>query len=124
MADISDFLSLHYRGHRSDTAFWKEHNSNLDRISPSLQEKLSMWKEGILGTDNTKVYAIENYAVVLQGLDLIDKEKLKQRLLSKRFTILTDFETHYNNVKNEIDNISNICYTIEEWDKIIYGSNQ
>ena len=83
-----------------------------------------MWKEGILGTDNTKVYAIENYAVVLQGLDLIDKEKLKQRLLSKRFTILTDFETHYNNVKNEIDNISNICYTIEEWDKIIYGSNQ
>ena len=124
MADISDFLSLHYRGHRNDTAFWKDHSSNLDRISPSLQEKLSMWEEGILGTDNTKVYAIENYAVVLQGLDLIDKEKLKQRLLSKRSSILTDFENHYKNVKNEIDNISSICYTIQEWDKLIYGNNQ
>jgi hypothetical protein len=124
MDGISDFLSLHYRGHRNDTAFWKEHNCDPARISHSLQEKLDMWQDGILGTDNTKVYAIENYAVVLQGLNLINTEKLKHRLLSKRSNIFEEFYQSYSILTRDVDNISNICYTMEQWDKIIYGSNQ
>ena len=124
MNDISDFLSLHYRGGRTDTAFWKDHTNNPDRISDALKNKLNLWKNGFIGLDDTEVYGIENYAVVIQGLDLINKEKLKDRLLAKRQSIFEEFYQSYNILKKDIDNISNICYTIEQWDNIIYGSNQ
>lgn len=124
MNDISDFLSLHYRGHRNDTAFWKDHNTNPLRISSTLQHRLDMWQEGIIGLDDTQGYGLENFMVVAQGLNLINKEKLKHRLLSKRSNIFEEFYQSYSILKRDVDNISNICYTIEEWDRIIYGNNQ
>jgi len=123
MFDISDFLSLHYRGHRNDSDFWQDHNSNPQRISASLQHKLDLWKSGSLGIDNTEVYALENYAVVIQGLDLINKDKLRQRLLSKRSTIFEDFHQSYQKLSNDVDNITSICYTLEEWVKLVYENN-
>jgi hypothetical protein len=121
MTDISDFLSLHYRGHRQDTEFWKSHKFDKFRISNSLQIKLDLWDQGFIGVDDTEVYALENYAVVMQGLDLINKEKLSNRLIAKRHSILSDFNHHYRRLSIEIENISKICYTVNDWKKIIYA---
>ncbi len=123
MFDISDFLSLHYRGKRSDTDFWQDHNSNPNRISDSLKEKLDMWKAGFIGIDDTDVYGLENYMSVMQGLDLVDKTKLRQRLLAKRPTIFEDFNQSYQKLSIDIDNIANICYSLEDWVRLVYENN-
>jgi tryptophan halogenase len=123
MTDISDFLCLHYRGHRSDTEFWKDHNTNPNRMSDKLRDRLDGAANGILGIDDTKGYGIENYVVVLQGLNLINKEKLKSRLLAKRSTIFEDFYKHYDIVSKEIAQINDVCYTTQQWKDIVYGKN-
>ena len=123
MEDISDFLSLHYRGQREDTEFWKDHKYNKDRVSDRLNDKLNLWSNGILGVDDTEIYGIENYAVVVQGLDLINKDKLYNNLLLKRENIIDSYKQHYNNIAKEIDHIVKICYTIEEWKNKIYEKN-
>lgn len=123
MNDICDFLCLHYRGHRKDTDFWRDHNTNPKRISNNLRNRLDGAKQGILGIDDTKGYAIENYIVVMQGLGLIDKEKLKNRLLAKRASIFEDFYKHYDMLSKEIAQINEICYTTEQWKEIMYGKN-
>jgi tryptophan halogenase len=121
MSDICDFLCLHYRGKRNDTEFWRDHNTNPIRISDKLRERLDGAREGVLGIDDVQGYGIENYIVVMQGLSLINKEKLKNRLLAKRSTIFEDFEKHYNILSKEIAQINEICYTTEQWRSIIYG---
>ena len=123
MNGISDFLSLHYRGHRSDTEFWRDHNHNPARVSDALRERLDLWSAGVVGVDNSELYAFENYIVVAQGLDLINKSKLKSRLLAKRSTIFNEFYQSFNRLEKDIDNIAKICYTIEEWNTIVYGKN-
>jgi tryptophan halogenase len=123
MNDICDFLCLHYRGHRNDTDFWRDHSSNPLRVSDKLQDRLDGARNGILGIDNTQGYAIENYIIVLQGLDLINKEKLKRRLLAKRASIFDDFTKHYNIMSKEIAQINEICYTTEQWKEIMYGKS-
>jgi tryptophan halogenase len=123
MNDISDFLCLHYRGHRNDTPYWQDLNTNPNRMSDKLRDRLDGAANGILGIDDTKGYAIENYIVVLQGLDLINKEKLKNRLLAKRSTIFDDFYKHYNIVSKEIAQINEVCYTTEQWRDMMYGTN-
>lgn len=122
MQDIRDFLALHYRGCRQDTEFWRSHREDKFRIPESLQNRLDMWDEGFIGIDNMAGYGLENYITVAQGLDLINKEKLKNRLLSKRSTILKDFNESYSKLAKEIDDIERICYTVEEWTSIVYNS--
>ncbi len=123
MNDICDFLCLHYRGHRNDTDFWRDHNTNPIRVSDNLRARLEGAKQGVLGIDDTKGYAIENYIVVLQGLGLINKEKLKNNLLAKRANIFEDFARHYDILSKEIAQINEICYTTEQWKELMYGKN-
>lgn len=120
MSDIRDFLSLHYRGNRRDTEFWLSHASNPARISDSLASRLEMLDEGILGVDDWLGYGLENFTTVVQGLNLINREKLRIRLLSKRSSIFEDFNKSYDRLSKEIDSIANICYTTEEWKNLIY----
>jgi len=121
--DIRDFLSLHYRGHRDDTIFWKSHRYDQFRISTELQTKLDMWAEGFLGIDNTEGYGIENYAIVAQGLNLINIENLRKRILSKDINIVNNFYKNYQMLEKEIDSIKKICYTVKDWKRIVYGKN-
>jgi tryptophan halogenase len=96
MNDIRDFLSLHYRGHRRDTEFWRSHGEDPKRVSDVLKHRMKMWEEGILGVGDMAGYGLENYATVIQGLNLINRDKLQARLLSKRATIFDDFNRSYN----------------------------
>lgn len=121
--DIRDFVSLHYRSKRTDTEFWKSHANDKFRISDSLQHRLDLFSEGFLGPSDTKSYGFESYATVAQAMDLINIPKLKDRLLSKRSTIFEDYQKHYNNLTKDIDNICNICYTLEQWRNIVHGQN-
>lgn len=123
MNDVRDFLAMHYRGHRRDTEFWRSHANDKFRIPPSVQDRLDMFSEGYLGLPNTLSYGFESYATVAQGLGLINIEKLKARLLSKRSNILTDFDQHYAVLSKEIDQMCQICYTTEQWKNIIYGNS-
>jgi tryptophan halogenase len=121
MDDIRDFLSLHYRTKRTDTEFWRSHAQDEFRIPDSLKYRLELFKEGFLGPSDTKSYGFESYTTVAQAMDLINIEKLKDRLLCKRSTILEDFQKHYELVKQEVDTICEICYTMEDWRKVVYG---
>lgn len=123
MDDIRDFLAMHYRGHRRDTEFWKSHAHDACRIPDSLRHRLDMFREGIVGVSDTVSYGFESYATVAQGLGLVNLDKLRQRLLSKRATIFDDFKTHYADLAKEIDAISNICYTVRQWREIYYGKD-
>ena len=120
MNDIRDFLSLHYRGRRRDTEFWRSHGEDKCRVSDTLRNRMLMWEEGILGVDDMAGYGLENYATVIQGLDLINRDKLRARLLSKRATIFQEFNESYSRLAKEIENIANVCYTTEEWKNLIY----
>lgn len=123
MNDIRDFLSLHYRGHRRDTEFWRSHGEDPKRISDTLKTRMMMWEEGILGVGDMAGYGLENYATVVQGLDLINRDKLRRRLLSKRSTIFEEFHESYSRLAKEIAGIADICYTTEEWKNIVYGKH-
>ena len=123
MDDIRDFLSMHYRGHRRDTDFWKSHAYDKCRVPDSLKLRLEMFDEGILGINDTISYGFESYATVAQGLGLVNLEKLRHRLQSKRSSIFDDFKFHYSNLSKEIEQISNICYTVEQWRDLYYGKN-
>jgi tryptophan halogenase len=123
MNDIRDFLALHYRTKRKDTEFWRSHAEDKDRIPDSLQYRLDLFKEGFLGPSDTMSYGFESYATVAQAMDLINVEKLKDRLLCKRSTMMEDYQKYYQLLSQEIDNISSICYTMEQWRNITYGQS-
>ena len=123
MTDIRDFLAMHYRGHRRDTEFWIQHAEEKFRVPDSLKTRLDMFSEGFLGIDNTPSYGFESYTTVAQALNLVNIPKLRNRLLAKRPTILEDFKKHYSILSKEIDNICEVCYTVEEWRNIVYGQS-
>lgn len=123
MEDILNFLALHYRGQRRDTDFWIDHGTNPDRIPPGLKSRLEMFKEGIIGIDDTPSYSYESWCIVGQALGLINVEKLRERMLAKRSNIFEDYKPFYDNVAKEIEHISNICYTMEQWRVKTYGQS-
>lgn len=123
MEDIRDFLAMHYRTKRKDTEFWRSHAEDKDRIPDSLKYRLELYQQGFLGPNNTKAYGFESYTTVAQAMDLINTEKLKERLLSKRETIFEDFNRHWLTLSKDIDQICDICYTMEQWRNITYGQS-
>lgn len=78
--DIKDFLSLHYRGHRSDTEFWKSHREDYFRIPDTLRNKLSLWNQWFKSYDSDPYfngYSPTAWLMVIQGLDLFDTNILE-----------------------------------------------
>lgn len=116
-----DFLAMHYRGHRRDTEFWRSHGEDAFRIPETLQEKLDVYSQGCIGVDDQENFPLESYATVMQGLDLLNVEKLRARLLSKRSDIFKDFDESYKKVSFQIEQIRQICYTTEQWNDLFYG---
>ena len=123
MTEIMSFLLLHYKGHRRDTEFWKSHALDPDRTPDVLKHKLEAWRRGSLFDDgrNLQIYGLESYTTVLQGLDLINTEKLKERLLAKRPTIFKDFYRSYDELKKQIDHVVNNSLSLEKWNQLTYG---
>ncbi len=114
--DTVDFISLHYRNRKNDTEFWNRHLS-ISSIPESLQSKLDAIKNGNF-YDFGVAYSLENYAVVLQAYNLVDKTMLKNILNSKHENILEKVTTEYNQLRNEINLITKDCLSTEEWKKL------
>ena len=81
--DIKDFLSLHYRGHRNDTEFWKSHKDP-SRVPDSLKDKLSQWEDFYAG-DRPEPYFLgyspAAWLFVLQGLQIFSTDTLKLKFV-------------------------------------------
>lgn len=73
--DIKDFLSLHYRGKRNDSDFWKDQIYNKNRVPETLQEKLDSWElyfKGDYAEPRYNGYSSAAWLQVLQGLQIFN----------------------------------------------------
>lgn len=108
MDNIRDFVFVHYMVDRNDTEFWKK----VSQIDPpkTLKENLKKWKNRLPIKDDFQgteyqLFFEQNWASVLWGLNLLDKDKIKK-----------EYNSYGNNFKNFVEN------NINEWNK--FNNNQ
>lgn len=82
--NIVDFVQLHYMTKRNDTEFWKTLSDRMVKTD-FIEQNLELFKKSLpqpykFGSMYT-MFSAPNWAQVMAGLDLYDKEYLKQRLL-------------------------------------------
>lgn len=113
--DVRDFLSLHYRGKRRDTDFWKSHAYDKFRIPDTLREKLSGWEGYFNGHRNTMVpcngYSTLAWLMVIQALEVFDISLLKD----SRKRLLEAGENALNNNYKIYREYSKPFWTVEQW---------
>ncbi len=113
--DIRDFLSLHYRGKRRDTDFWKSHAYDKFRTPDSLNDKLSQWNEYFNGFRNSMVrcngYSPTAWLMVIQALELFSIDRLK----SSRKQFLEDGKISLNNSYKKYKEYVEPFWTVEQW---------
>ena len=96
MENIRDFIILHYITKRRDTQFWRD-VSNI-KLPESLELKLEMWKhrlpidEDFSTLSNYIMFKASNHTLVLDGLDLFDRNSIKQ-----------EYDNNYDYVKEHAD---------------------
>ena len=109
MENIRDFIFMHYMVEREDTLFWKK----IKKITPpnTLREKLIKWNSRLPITDDFKetnylLFFEKNWASVLWGLGLLDKNKIKKEYNS----FSKDWETYcvsaYEKYKSSLNNLT------------------
>lgn len=81
MENVRDFIFMHYMVKRNDTKFWKK----IKKITPpkTLKNNLKMWKNRLPINEDFKetnyyLFFEQNWASVMWGLNLVDKEKIKK----------------------------------------------
>lgn len=114
--DTVDFISLHYRNNRSDTEFWRKHLSE-EAVPQSLKLKIEQLKSGNF-YDIGVAYSLENYAVVLQAYELIDKSLLANIIRYKNEKNLDQCIEEYNLLNNQAKLIIKDCIPTTEWKKL------
>ena len=104
MNNIRDFIILHYICERNDTNFWKSLKTN--EIPDTLKEKLELWKNRLpIEEDFDSRYCLffdENWTHVLYGLNLIDKNIIKNT-----------YNPLGNSIKRGVENF--LKDTIKKW---------
>jgi len=123
--ETMDFLSLHYRGHRRDTEFWRGHAYEKKRTTSRLKNMIAAWSHGSVPNDskNLNIYGYESYIQVLAGLNLINKDKLKEKLLTKNPKLILEFYESYYKLNSTVHRIIQSGLDTKTWEKIVYGSN-
>lgn len=112
--DIRDFLTLHYRGQRRDTEFWRSHAYDEYRIPPSLRETLNRWREFYLNNGPEPFvhgYSPTAWLMVLQGLNVFSHEHLARihaRHLEAGKIVLSINQNKYKNIVDPF-------WTIDQW---------
>jgi len=99
MQNIRDFVFVHYMVKRKDTEFWKK----VTELEPpeTLKQNLKRWKKRLPINEDFKdteyhIFFEHNWASVLWGLDLFDKDKIKEEYNS--------FSEEWKDfIKNDID---------------------
>jgi tryptophan halogenase len=81
MNNIRDFIALHYVTKKDETPFWKD-LKNLE-LPDSLKNNLELWKnklpikEDFNSISNYTLFNNSNYILVMHGLNLFNREKIK-----------------------------------------------
>lgn len=96
MNNIRDFIALHYVTKKDETPFWKD-LKNLE-LPDSLKNKLELWKnklpikEDFNSISNYTLFNNSNYILVMHGLNLFDREKIKNEyeMMSDKVKIQAD----------------------------------
>jgi tryptophan halogenase len=93
MINIRDFVILHYITNKTNTQFWKDVSQM--EIPESLKEKLKQWRTNLPIADDFNsqtayvLFRDAHYLQILAGLDLFDREKIKQ-----------EYEMMHHDIKN------------------------
>lgn len=96
MENIRDFIILHYITKKTNTQFWKD-VAKIE-IPKSLKSKMSMWKcklpidEDFSEVSNYVLFKASNHILVMNGLDLFDRNAIKQ-----------EYDSNYDYVKISAD---------------------
>ena len=86
MENIRDFIILHYITDKTNTQFWRD-VANIE-LPESLYTKLILWKhrlpirEDFSGLSNYILFKASNFIVVMEGLELFDRESIKKEFKS------------------------------------------
>lgn len=86
MQNLRDFIVLHYMTKKADSEFWKD-NLNA-KIPDSLQNRLDLWRhkmpinEDFSDLSDYILFKADNHAIVMDGLDLFDRESIKKEFES------------------------------------------
>lgn len=93
MENIRDFIALHYVAKGKETEFWKD-VSKLE-LPETLKSRLDIWKHRLPIDDdfnnltNYKLFDASNHILVLDGLDLFDRNSIKE-----------EYDSNHDFVKN------------------------
>jgi tryptophan halogenase len=118
--EMIDFLNLHYRGNRTDTSYWLKLKEK-ETMSKGIQYLLECYNEGIIPKESQIVYSQQSYYTVMQGLNLLNLDKIKSRLSHYSPEI---FKQHDELVKilNHIYSTDvSRCHDIEDWRNGFHG---
>lgn len=115
---ISDFLALHYRGHRRDSEFWLSHAYDGFRIPPTLSARLKNWQhfmngQGRIDNGFSYQYSVESWATVQQGLGLLDTTEFKKEYGN----LLPIVKRYHEKTLKRYELQTKRCWTVEEWFK-------
>lgn len=107
MINIRDFVILHYITSKTNTQFWKDVSQM--EIPASLKEKLKQWRTNLPIADDFNsqtayvLFRDAHYLQVLAGLDLFDREKIKQ-----------EYDMMHHDIKNVAENFIRETRTFEK----------
>jgi tryptophan halogenase len=88
MENVRDFVILHYQTNKTNTPFWKDVAAL--EIPDSLKTKLERWRnnlpieEDFSGLSKYIMFRETNFAQVLYGLNLFNREKIKEEYEMQR----------------------------------------
>ena len=86
MENIRDFIVLHYVTNKTNTQFWKDISSI--ELPDTLKSKLDIWKnklpieEDFSELSDYKLFGVDNYTLVLEGLNLFNRDAIKKEFES------------------------------------------
>lgn len=102
MENIRDFISLHYVTKKDNTQFWKD--TQTLELSESLQYRLDAWKyklpinEDFKNESNYTLFKAANFILVMEGLELFDRNAIKQEYMSLSRSFRQQADTALTNI--------------------------
>ena len=110
--NVLNMVQIHYLTKRNDSKFWKEKPFNLTSFN---KEKIELFSYGFIDYSNFDaaphdlLFSPTNFYHVLQGMDIISKEKIqyKHKLLSSSESQLKEeYEDYIENHLHELERYS------------------
>jgi tryptophan halogenase len=113
--NIVDFVQLHYMTKRNDTEFWKSLPERMVKTD-FLEENLELFKKSLPQSykfgGRYRMFSASNWAQVMAGLDLFDKDFLRDRFLETHGDVKTEHLKAYEDYLAYIEKQSYIDHKV------------